>query len=105
MPETVIPEQADVIVPTVESHAEKAVPEDNGEVLKVEEEEPVIKVVEVQDSSQVEAESQTKIENAAKKSYASIVSCLLACSAPSFWYFNKDYSHLKYVCCCLRYLL
>ncbi|XP_076906862.1 nuclear transport factor 2-like [Bidens hawaiensis] len=72
-PETVIPEQADVIVPTAESHAEKVVREDNGEVLKIEEEEPVIKVVEVQDSSQVEAESQTKIENAAKKSYASIV--------------------------------
>ncbi|KAM0026713.1 putative Ras GTPase-activating protein-binding protein [Helianthus debilis subsp. tardiflorus] len=72
VPENNISEQASVSAE--ESHAEKVVPVENGDVPIEKEEEPVLKVVdEVQDSSLVEAESQTKIEKAPKKSYASIV--------------------------------
>ncbi|KAA8543519.1 hypothetical protein F0562_021727 [Nyssa sinensis] len=49
-------------------------PLDNGEVSVVEEEEPVPEVVdEVQDDSQMVVESNSKIEEVPKKSYASIV--------------------------------
>ncbi|KAJ0740151.1 putative Ras GTPase-activating protein-binding protein [Helianthus annuus] len=71
VPENNISEQASVSAD--ESHAEKVVPVENGDVPIEKEEEPALKVVdEVQDSSLVDAESQTKIEKAPKKSYASI---------------------------------
>ncbi|KAI7735700.1 hypothetical protein M8C21_032260, partial [Ambrosia artemisiifolia] len=75
-PENNIPEQAEKIIPvsTEDSHSEKVVPVEKGEVPIETEEDPVVKVVdEVQESSQLEVESQTKTENAPKKSYASIV--------------------------------
>ncbi|KAI7735703.1 hypothetical protein M8C21_032263 [Ambrosia artemisiifolia] len=76
VPENNIPEQAEKIIPvsTEDSHSEKVVPVEKGEVPIETEEDPVVKVVdEVQESSQLEVESQTKTENAPKKSYASIV--------------------------------
>lgn len=81
MPENNTPEQASVL--PEESQAEKVISVENEEVPTKEEESPAVKIVdEVQDSSQVEAESQTKVEDAPKKSYASIVSSLVACTDP-----------------------
>lgn len=75
-PENNIIEQAAVL--PEEPEAEQIVPVENGEVPTIEED-PVPEVVdEVQDSSQLVVESHTKIEEVPKKSYASIVSCLLA---------------------------
>ncbi|XP_071721531.1 nuclear transport factor 2-like [Rutidosis leptorrhynchoides] len=67
-----IPEQA--VVSTEESQIEKVVPVENGEVTTVEDVDPVPEVVDdVQDSSQVAVETNTKIEDLPKKSYAYIV--------------------------------
>nr|XP_043621557.1 nuclear transport factor 2 isoform X2 [Erigeron canadensis] len=72
VPESNVSEQA-VVLPD-ESDAEKVVHVDNGDVPTAEEEDPVSEVVEeVPDSSQLVAESNVKVEEQPKKSYASIV--------------------------------
>ncbi|KAJ9543454.1 hypothetical protein OSB04_023161 [Centaurea solstitialis] len=68
------PAPAPVPVPTEEPEEEVFNPPENVEVAVVEEEEPVPEVVdEVQEASQLVVESNTKIEEVPKKSYASIV--------------------------------
>ncbi|KAM7521843.1 hypothetical protein LguiA_011745 [Lonicera macranthoides] len=71
--ESVISEQTTVLAEEVNGEdADK--PSDNGDILIVEEEVPVAEVVEeVQDKVQMVVESDTKVEEAPKKSYASIV--------------------------------
>lgn len=58
-------------------------PPENGEVLDVEEEQPVAEVVdEIPDDSQLVTDSDSKIEDTPKKSYASIVKVMKESSAP-----------------------
>lgn len=72
MPENHISELEIALSDDVE--AEEVYSHENGEVLVEEEEEPVSEVVdEVPDDAQI-AESNSKVEDVPKKSYASIVS-------------------------------